>query len=593
MKKLSFAPYILLLMITLSLQAQDILPPCSNWKGKSEALIVASGHPYITIAEATQFSQTASYTETLNWFHQFRSPHLKLLNIGNTAQGRDILVALLSSDQAFDPENISSSHKPLVLIQAGIHAGEIDGKDAGMMLIRDILTGNKKQLLEKVNIAFIPILNADGHERSSPYNRINQRGPNNMGWRANSRNQNLNRDYTKLDTEEIQAVIRFINKFNPDLYIDLHVTDGADYQYDITYGFCANSTYSPKIAEWLEKKLSPVTHQHLTAAGHIPGPLLFAYDNQTFRNGNYADHFSPRYSHAYSDLRHLPAILVENHSLKPYKQRVLGTYIFLEAVLRYTGESAADLMKAIQADKQLRKDSLALSFKESAVRINTEHLGIEYISEISTITGKEYVRWTGKKTTTSIPLIQVNQEDKKVKIPKQYWIPSTCKEIISRMQVHGIKMEILKAVQEVNVVMNRIKNPEFSKGPVQGRMRVNAQLVPEQRTERFYPGSAIVSTDQELGFLVVALLEPLGTDSYFQWGFCNEIVEKIEYAEPYVMEPLAKELLRDEKLKQEFELKKKLDPKFAENENAIYSWLYSQSIYADKRYCLYPIGMEY
>src|SRR5690606_31703643 len=161
---------------------------------------------------------------------------------------REIKMVIATAEKKFTPQALAQSSKPLLLIQAGIHSGEIDGKDASMMLLRDIVNGSKKDLLDRVNLLFIPILSVDGHERSSPYNRVNQRGPSNMGWRTNARNLNLNRDYAKLDTEEIRAVIAVINAYKPDLYLDIHVTDGADYQYDITYGY--SESYSPRIAQW-------------------------------------------------------------------------------------------------------------------------------------------------------------------------------------------------------------------------------------------------------------------------------------------------------------------------------------------------------
>ncbi len=586
--------FILFMGIGFAVQSQNLLPPVNEWNGKSTALIAKANDPLITIAEKSNFTQTATYEETMQWLKKIStSPSLKMVTIGKSLNGRDIVMIIVSNDNTFDAVSLAKSSKPLILAQAGIHAGEIDGKDAGLMLLRDIVSGKKSDLLGKVNFAFIPILNVDGHERSSPYNRANQRGPENMGWRTNARNQNLNRDYAKLDTEEIKAVINVINQYDPDLYIDLHVTDGADYQYDITYGFHEESTYSPEISRWMKSIFTVAVDQHLSGGGHIPGPLLFSVEDHSFLKGNYADHFPPRFSHSYGDVRHLPTVLVENHSLKPYRQRVLGTYLFLEGALKVMSASGPQLIAAMASDRNLRSDSLALTFKRTTKTEITTHLGIESKVGKSSVTDKDYVEWTGKKLSMEIPVIRINQVDKAVKVPKAFWVPATHPEVIKRLQHHGIKMEILSASREVELTMYRISNQEFGRGPSEGHMTVKGVATKEIRKEIFHPGSARIETNQDLGYLTTLLLEPESLDSFFQWGFFLEIFNRTEYAEGYVMEPLAQNMLKDESLRKEFEKKKQEDAKFAADARAIYDWFYRKSPYADHRYLLYPVGLEY
>ena len=230
--------------------AQEIMPPVLPWDGKSKELIVDPSEPWATPFETSGGLESPSYAETMIWLEKLanESAYLTMTNAGISEQGRVIHLVIASLDRDFSASELSTSNKPLVLIQAGIHAGEIDGKDAGMMLLRDIAVGEKKELLTKANILFIPILNVDGHERRSQFGRVNQRGPKEMGWRTNAQNLNLNRDYTKLETAGIKTMANIINKYDPDLYIDVHVTDGADYQYDITYGYVATGGYSPTIS---------------------------------------------------------------------------------------------------------------------------------------------------------------------------------------------------------------------------------------------------------------------------------------------------------------------------------------------------------
>src|SRR5581483_6620355 len=203
----------------------------------SQSLIAAPDDKWITVAEKTNFTATPNYTQTVAYLKQLAiaAPELRMISLGRSPEGRDIWMVVASRDHLFTPETLHRSMRPTVFVQAGIHAGEIDGKDAGLMLLRDLTVDNRwRSLLDRANLLFIPILNVDGHERASQYNRMNQRGPDVTGWRTNARNLNLNRDYTKLDTPEVRAVVTALDVWKPDLYMDIHVSDGSDYQYDIT-----------------------------------------------------------------------------------------------------------------------------------------------------------------------------------------------------------------------------------------------------------------------------------------------------------------------------------------------------------------------
>jgi hypothetical protein len=590
-KKISII-LLLTLPVVVNAQTKEILPPVIPWSGKSQELIAKNDNAWITIAEKSGFTKTPDYAETMLWFSKAceATPLMRMVTIGKSANNRDINAIIVSADATFDKASLIASQKPFLLIQAGIHAGEIDGKDAGMMLLRDIAFGKKKNLLQGVNLMFIPILNVDGHERSSAYNRVNQRGPDNMGWRTNARNLNLNRDYAKLDTEEISAVVNVMNDYNPALYLDLHVTDGADYQYDITYGF--SQGYSPAISQWLTKSLMPLVDQHLKNNGHIPGPLMFAANDIDFTQGNIEFPYQPRFSNMYGDARHLPSILVENHSLKPYKQRVLGTYIFLEGVINALNKDGAALKTAIDRDLQSRNGNVILSWKRTEKIDSMTLLGIQSEKRKSTLTNNDYVVWLGKPVTQKIAFIKNDQPDAIVSRPKAYWIPATYQNVIERLRKHGVKMESVTTEKQLDVKMYRIMDHKFSTEPFEGHFSVTGNPVAEKRKEKFYPGAVRIDTNQPLGDLVMLLLEPQSGDSFFQWGFFLEIFNRTEYIEGYAMEPLAHNMLANEKLRAEFEKKKQTDPDFATNPQAIYEWFYTKSPYVDERWLLYPVGIE-
>ena len=315
----------------------DFLPPAPPWHGASEALVAKADNPWITPAEKMGLLDTPNYADTVAYLQKLvaASPLLKLQEFGRTAQGRALYVVIASKEGAASPGALAANGRPTLLAQAGIHAGEIDGKDAGLMLLRDIAVGGKATLLDRANFLFVPVFNADGHERISEWNRPNQRGPVHQGYRTTAQNLNLNRDYVKADTPEMNAMLALIAAASPALYIDLHVTDGIDYQYDVTYGyhgFEGEFAWSPRIGAWLDQKLRPMVDGALKAGGHIPGGLIFGANNRDLTQGIARGHGDPRFSNPYGDLRHLPTILVENHSLKPYPQRVLGIYVMGYAV---------------------------------------------------------------------------------------------------------------------------------------------------------------------------------------------------------------------------------------------------------------------
>jgi hypothetical protein len=474
-------------------------------------------------------------------------------------------------------------------------------------------------LLDKVNFLFIPILSVDAHERSSAYNRPNQRGPQNQGWRTNAQNLNLNRDYTKLDTKELRSVIKVINEYDPVLYMDIHVTDGADYQYDITYGGIGKQGYSPGIRDWLETTYQTSTNNDLTVSGHIPGPLTYAFNDRDFSQGMTIQIGGPRFSDSYGDLRHLATILVENHSLKPFKQRVLGTYVLLESTLKLLATTGQSLKQITATDKANRMAKIPLQWKvpqlKSAVGFDTRRnlpeidatvtapdsfqlAAISSVIRKSQVTNADYVEWLGKPVRLTVADYKSTEPFDYITRPKGYWVPASCDAVIERLKLHGIKMDVLTQPLEVNVEMYRIVDHIFGDDnrniqPFQGHMQVTGATKPEMRKQLFSIGSVYISTDQPLGDLAVILLEPTAKDSYFSWGFFHSIFERTEYIEAYVMEPMAKKMLEESPaLRKEFEEKKAADKVFANDQNAILTWFYSKTKYYDERFLLYPVGRD-
>jgi murein tripeptide amidase MpaA len=576
---------------------QPFLPPAPEWNGASRALLRAASDPWVTAFEADadhDFSPT--YADTRAWFDRLdaASDLIRIEQFGVSPEGRPIYAVIASKDgAAFDPA------KPVLMIQAGIHPGEIDGKDAGMMMLRDIAFYGKSELLDRVNLILIPILSVDGHERASAYSRPNQRGPRIQGWRNTATNQNLNRDYLKLDQPEMRAVRGLIVKYRPDLYVDVHVTDGMDYQYDVTYGYNGEDgvySRSPATAAWLDSAFKPAMNTALEAQGHIPGELVFGIDDQNPRAGLSDGGLGERFSNGWGSAAHVPTILIENHSLKPHEQRVLGTYVFIEQALRLLADQGRDLRAAIAADSALRPAEIPANFVQNdEPTVTRAFKGITYETYDSPASGRREIRWLGRPDPelwrlpfyTSHPTLTLRR-------PEAYWVPSYRTDIIERLRIHGVTMETLAAPRTVPVQMLRLDDPKIATRANEGHVAVTVTSVTPQACDWTFPaGSVRVPTDQPLGDIVVLLLEPQSSESFFAWGLFPEVLSRVEYIEGYAIAPLAERMMAaDPALKAEFEAKLAAEPAFAADGDARLQWFYERTPFYDDRYRLYPVARE-
>ncbi|MCL1039568.1 M14 family metallopeptidase [Shewanella submarina] len=591
--QISFAEQQAVPQIAADYVNDGILPPIIQWHGASEALMKSADHPWVTEFELSGGKVSPDYEATMAWLNKLveHSPMLNKVSLGTSPQGREIWMVIATKEGVATPIELKQHRKPTVLIQAGIHSGEIDGKDAGMMLLRDMVTGDKGTLLEHANLLFVPIFSVDGHERQSDTNRVNQRGPVDMGWRTTSTNLNLNRDYAKADTPEMQHMLRAINIWQPDLYIDVHVTDGIDYQYDVTYGYNVKQGLSPASFDWLEKRWRPAVDQALTQAGHVPGSLVFALDKTDISKGMSYWNPSPRFSNGYGDARHLPTVLIENHSLKPYKQRVLGTYVMMEQTLKTLADETVSLRAAIHKDKYAYPDRVTLAWESETQAFTWDFKGIDYRLETSPISGAEVVRWTGKpRLYEALPLEGKTKPAISVSRPAAYYIPAQWQEVIDRLEIHGIRMTRLETPTQVRAEQYQLTNPEFDDKDYEGRQRVKTDISKQFVTETLPAGTVKIDTKQPLGDLAILLLEPQSPDSLLQWGLFNPIFTRTEYIEDYAVEPMAAQMLaNDAGLKAEFEAKLEQDEAFKADPKARLRWFYERSPYFDSEYQVYPV----
>jgi len=564
------------------------LPPALPWSGASERLIVEADDPWITPAERDGFALTPSYAETRAYVERLvaASPLLSLESFGTTPEGRDLYVVRASHGGAA---------KPVVLIQAAIHPGEIDGKDAGLMLLRDIGLRGKADLLDRIDLAFVPIYNPDGHERTSAFNRPNLRGPANPGIGTTAQGINLNRDYAKADAPETRAMLHLIRRLDPVLYLDMHVSDGFDHGYDVTYTYAGWGRYvqSEAITRWLNGAFEGGVNAFIRAMGHNPHFYPSAIDDQDLSKGLRVSAEGPRYSTGYGDYTHIPTVLVEMHNLKPYRQRVLGAYAMMEGALRMAAADLDGLQQAIAADRAARPETLTVRWERDETPVETiAFTGIAFERYLSPASGAEEIRYLGRIEPWRLPVVG-QRPVQSVSLPKAWWVPAAATDVIDLLDLHGVGYERTDAPRTLQLDMVRLFEAEL--GPVYDtRVLMSGDMHHEMRTETMPTGSLRVPYDQPRGLLAAALLEAEAPDSLLAWGFFPEMLEKTTSGmDRYIAAAMADAMLAgDPELRQEFDKKLAADPAFAADSPARLAWFVDRSPYRDERRLLYPIGRE-
>jgi len=556
-----------------------------------------------THAELTDYRETPSYDDTVAFARRLAhaSSSIEYEGFGFSGQGRELPLIIASETGTFTPEAAHAQQKAVVLIQACIHSGEPDGKDAGFALLRDIaITKTAAGILENAVLLFIPIYNTDGHERPSRYNRINQNGPSEMGWRSTSTYQNLNRDYMKADTPETRAWLHLWNLWQPDLFIDCHVTDGADYRCNITYHHEHHAGVDTAVLDWEREvfggKVAPATE----AAGNIISWYLEFIDNRDLTLGTRDFNGSPRFSTGFVPIRNRAGILIETHMLKDYRPRVIGTYDFLRAALTEVNRHPQRLRqigreadaRTVAAGRTYNPAHLfPIDFELTDETTPFELKAFKYETEHSEISNDLRVVYGREPQDLTIPMYQTFRVKTAVAPPLCYIVPGQWTEVINVLKAHGLEMKTLAAFVPIEVESYRFTNVTWPHGPFEGRHMPRFDVEPTVETRVFPPGSVVVPLAQPAGKVILNLLEPHAPDSLARWGFFNAIFEEKEYAEHYVLESLAREMLaNDPDLKQAFEQLLERDPDFAASPAERLRFFYRRSPYWDPQMNLYPVG---
>jgi len=532
-----------------------------------------------------------------------------------TGEGRDLKIVIASKDGVFDPDAIHASGRVILLVQNAIHAGEMDGKDSCLALLRDmVITKSHAALLDHAAFVFIPVYNIDGHERRSAYNRINQNGPELAGWRGNGTNLNLNRDYMKADTPEARAFLKLFHRWLPDFFVDDHVTDGADFQFDVTYAIDVGPDVAPGTAKWIRESVIPELQRQTEAADHVVAPNLINLvdDTDPAKGLGFTDN-PPRFSTGQMILENRPGMLVELHMLKDYKTRVTGNYELLRALLEVMNRDAAKLITLNRdADAEAAKlgshpldnARFPLKLEWGGSTVPFLFRGYKFTRQLSAVSGSMWVSYSHEPWNATLPLAAGSKVAVATVPPAGYIIPPQWTRAIDVLASHGLAMRPTTASWTGKVERYHCSGMEWQGPPFEGRHPLFAgegagaepgkfgQCTLAAETASFPAGSVVVALNQRLSKVAIHWLEPEAPDSAVRWGFFDSIFEQREYGEAYVIEKLAREMMeKDLTLKAEFERRVMNDARFAANPQARLEFFYDRSPwYIENRVGLYPVG---
>ncbi|MCD0259326.1 M14 family metallopeptidase [Xanthomonas melonis] len=562
---------------------------------------VGAAESLTSVAERSGFVQTGRYDEVIalcDAFAQRYPQAVRCTQFGTTPEGRPMKALVVSTSGVLDPDAAAQRKLPVVLIQGGIHAGEIDGKDAGFLALRELLDGKAgKGVLDKLVWVFVPVFNVDGHERFGAWNRPNQRGPEQMGWRTTAQNLNLNRDYVKADAPEMQAMLRLVQQWDPLMYVDLHVTDGAKFEHDVSVQVepvhAGDAALQRDGTRWRDAVLADLKKQ-----GSLPLPYYPSFVREDDPSSGFADDVSPpRFSHGYFLLRNRFGMLVETHSWKDYPTRVRVTRNTIVSVLQQAARHGtawrADALAADQRASLLAGTPEPLSFAAGPAARTVAFRGYAYTRTPSPISGALMTRYDENTPQVwKVPLRDQVKPDVVVDAPRGgYLVPAAQAALVAeKLRLHGVDFRTIGTAAERQVQTFRADTATFAARSNEGHQTV--EVVGQWREERraVPAGSLFVPIAQPKARLVMAMLEPQAPDSLLQWGFFNTAFERKEYMEAYVAEDVAREMLaRDAALKAQFEQRLANDKAFAGDPQARLEFFARRHPSWDERYRLYPV----
>ena len=549
----------------------------------------------ITKFEQSKGLETATYNEVIAYYQQLDKlfPTIKMEDIGPTDADYPLNAVYYDKDRNFDIKKWKAEGKLILLINNGIHPGEPDGVDASMMLLRDAADG-KMKIPDNIVLAVIPVYNIGGALNRNSYSRANQNGPEAYGFRGNAENLDLNRDFIKCDANETSSLVQLFHRLDPDLFIDNHVSDGADYQHVMTLLVTQHNKLGGEVGKYMNDTLVPLLYKDMQQRGYDLVPYVNDFE-ATPENGWTEFYDLPRFSSGFASLFQTFAFVPETHMLKPYKQRVDATYALMESFIKTASENA-DAIKAARAEDRKtleQKTELDIDWKPDTTKSTMiTFKGYESGYKPSKVSGMPRLYYDRSKPyTRQVKFYNQFTASKTVIVPKAYVISHGWHDVIQRLEWNGVKMDKLEKDTTMQLTVYRIEKYETVQHPYEKHyLHKNAIVSAHKETIKLLKGDYIIPTDQPTRRYLVETLEPTAPDAFFAWNFFDAVLQQKEGYSDYVFEDEAAELLKkNPELQKMLDEKKKSDEAFAKNGDAQLKFVYQHSPYFEPEFMRYPV----
>lgn len=551
----------------------------------------------ITPYEKGNGNQTCTYEECIEWYEKLdaASDYCKLFKTGKTSIGKPLHVLVIDKNKNFDPLSVSDRKKMVLLINNGIHPGEPDGIDASMMFARDVLSKPEmNKVLDNCTVVIIAAYNISGMLNRNSTTRVNQDGPEQYGFRGNRQHLDLNRDFIKCDSKEAQIFNLIFTNWMPDIFIDTHVSNGADYQYVMTLIATQSNKLSPVLGKYEREKLLPSLYSSMKEVGFEMTP--YVYEKDIIPDSGIIDFLdNPRYSTGYAALHHCIGFMPETHMLKPYKERVMSTYEFIHQTLKITSAYFQTIIDnhnlAIKESQEQKTFDIHWKLNENKKTL-FNFKGYEAGYKPSDVSGLPRLFYDKSKPFTK-PIDYFNQYDVNVKVdkPMAYLIPQCYEKVIELLQLNHVGLTPIK--NDITIELNDyyIEDYTSSKTAYENHFpHNNISLRKSKDLIQCYKGDYIVMCNQPVNRYIIECLEPASHDSYFVWNFFDGFLMQKEGFSDYVWEDLAAEVLKNNpEIKNQLEAKKSSDKDFANDAQAQLRFVYELSEYAEKDFMRYPV----
>ena len=561
-----------------------------------------NSNTFITHFEKTGGLETPEYHDVINYFKELSStyPELSVFEMGETDAGYPLHLVVYDSDGKTQLNTLKNSTKNKVLINNGIHPGESDGIDASMLLLRDIVQNDSlKKSYQNTLIAVIPIYNIGGSLNRNSHTRANQNGPIEYGFRGNTRNYDLNRDFVKQDTKNAAAFAEIFHTIDPDVFIDNHVSNGADYQYAISHLFTQHNKLGASLGKFIETKMRPAIEKSMVTKNMPITPYVNVWGG-TPKEGWSQFYDSPRYSTGYTTLFNTFGMMVETHMLKPYKIRVEQTYELMLSMLDFTQDHSEEI-KTIRKNaigKILKKKTYPIAFeidrqKEPSIIQFRGYEGSIIDSKVTI--GKRLTYDTSKPYLAPVNYYNEYRAAKETTIPKAYILRQGWHRVIERLENNQISYTQFEKDTTLVVETMHVDDYKTRSSAYEGHyLHYNTSIKIDSIAVRFSKGDLYIPVNQKGARYLMETLEPEATDSFFNWNFFDTVLQQKEGYSGYVFEDIAEQILKENTfIKDAFEAKKATDKDFAKNPRAQLNFIYKRSLHYEKAHLLLPIYKAY